>query len=150
VPHLPDLAKYKFPSGSPSNQVETLLINTYVNSEGSKHSLYRRVGVQNELSLRDIIYDDERGTAPGITTPHTLMTHKYHLHQDFVISQQVIPSKRWDIMRTIISMSGVKVAGIDSRFSCFNEDIGNLFIPTTRIDTYVNDVGGRLGLGYDS
>ena len=86
MPHLPDLAKYKFPSGSPSKQVETLLINTYVNSEGSKHSLYRRVRVQHELSLRGIIYDDEWGTTPGITTPHTLTTYEDHLHQDSGIS----------------------------------------------------------------
>jgi len=43
-------------------------------------------GWEYELSLRGIIYDDEWGTTPGITTPHTLTTYEDHLHQDSGIS----------------------------------------------------------------
>ena len=63
-----NMADACFSADPPRNQVDTLLINTHVNSEGSKHSLCRRVGVQHELISR------------GITTPHTLMTDEDHLH----------------------------------------------------------------------
>jgi hypothetical protein len=133
----------------PSNQVDTLLINTLVNLEGSRHSLCRRVGVQHELSLRGIIMTMSRVLILELLLLILSRQTKITSIEDSVISQQVSDPLKALGHDESDHIDG-RCEGSRVRSTYFNEDISNFSIPATRIGTYVNNVGGRLGLGYDS
>jgi hypothetical protein len=108
-----------------------------------------RMGLQQELSMRDVVDDEVQGNDHGITPSHTLIANKDLLQQDSFISQLARDPLKALGHDESDYIDG-KREGSRVRSTYFNEDTSNCSLPATRVGTYADNVEGCLGLGYDS